>query len=52
MKAFLMAVLALIVISVAAEQALMKTGFSTAEKAAGSAVRLDQPAAETEASGG
>lgn len=51
MKAFLMAVLALIVISVAAEQVLMKAGFSTAEKAAGSAVRLSQPAEGT-ASGG
>lgn len=52
MKAFLTAMLALIVISVAADQALMKAGFSTAEKAAGSAVRLDQPATASEASGG
>jgi len=41
MKAFLMAVLAMAVITVAADQILKRTGQSTAQQASGESVRLD-----------
>lgn len=41
MRAMLLAFLAIIVISVGARLGLLNAGFSTAERAAGVAVRLD-----------